>query len=327
MKSSVRLSSLLLASCVFTRVATAAPDAKGVEFFEKKIRPLLAEKCLECHSAEKGKVKGGLALDSREAMMSGGDSGPSVVAGDLEKSKLIEGVRWTNQDFQMPPKKKLGAQEIADLEAWVKMGAPDPREKSVAAGGKEKRVINIAEGRKFWSFRPISDPAVPKVKNAAWVKTPVDAFVLAKLDEAGLHPSPAADKRTLIRRATFDLTGLPPTPDEVETFVRDDSPDAFAKVVDRLLRSPAYGERWARHWLDVARYADSNGMDENVAYGHAWRYRDYVVNAFNSDKPFDRFVIEQLAGDLLPSSNDKERIENLTATGFLALGGKVIEEP
>jgi len=305
-----------------------APAQGGMEFFEKKIRPLLAERCYECHSTAKGKTKGGLSLDSREAVLQGGDSGPALVAGDVEKSKLIEGVRWKNQDFQMPPKKQLSARELADLEAWVKMGAPDPRAKAeAAAGAKSKRVIDIAEGRKFWSFQPLADPAVPKVRDEAWVKSPVDAFVLAKLEGAGLHPSARADKRTLIRRATFDLTGLPPTPDEVEAFVKDDSPDAFAKVVDRLLKSPAYGERWGRHWLDVARYADSNGMDENVAYGHSWRYRDYVVSAFNSDKPYDRFVIEQLAGDLLPAATDAEHVENLTATGFLALGAKVLAEP
>ena len=323
---SARFLSLLAAPLALTGTSVAAPDATGLDFFEKKIRPVLLANCLECHSAQKGKTKGGLDMDSRQAMLTGGDSGPSLVAGDAEKSKIIEGVRWTNQDFQMPPKKKLSAAEIADLEAWVAMGAPDPREPK-AVTGKGKHGIDIAEGRKFWSFRPISDPAVPKVKNAAWVKTPVDAFVLAKLDEAGFQPSPAADKRTLIRRATFDLIGLPPTPEEVDAFVSDDSPNAFEKVVERLLRSPAYGERWARHWLDVARYADSNGMDENVAYGHAWRYRDYVVNAFNNDKPFDRFAIEQLAGDLLPYATEHERIENLTATGFLALGAKVLAEP
>ncbi len=312
-----------------TPLRAATPDAKGLEFFERKIRPLLMERCYECHSTEKGKTKGGLSLDSREAVLRGGDSGPALVVGDVEKSKLVEGIRWKNQDFQMPPKKQLSAQEVADLEAWIKMGAPDPREKAavVSEGCKSKRVIDIAEGRKFWSFQALADPAVPKVRDEAWVKSPVDAFVLAKLEGAGLRPAAPADKRTLMRRATFDLTGLPPSPEEVDAFVKDESPDAFAKVVDRLLKSPAYGERWGRHWLDVARYADSNGMDENVGYGHSWRYRDYVVEAFNNDKPYDRFVIEQLAGDLLPAATESERIENLTATGFLALGAKVLAEP
>ncbi|HEY2573336.1 MAG TPA: PSD1 and planctomycete cytochrome C domain-containing protein [Verrucomicrobiaceae bacterium] len=306
----------------------AATDEKGVEFFEIRIRPLLVQRCYECHSTEKGKTKGGLSLDSREAVLQGGDSGPALVAGDPDKSKLVEGIRWKNQDFQMPPKKQLSDQEVEDFETWIRMGAPDPRAKvAVVAGTKSKRTIDIAEGRNFWSFRPIGDPAVPKVHAPSWVKTPVDAFVLAGLESAGLHPARPADKRTLIRRATFDLTGLPPTPEDVAAFVSDDTPDAFAKVIERLLKSPAYGERWGRHWLDVARYADSNGMDENVGYGHSWRYRDYVVQAFNKDKPFDRFLVEQLAGDLLPAGSEAERLENLTATGFLALGAKVLAEP
>ena len=319
---------LLLAGAAWAPVPAraASPSPEGTEFFEKKIRPVLVERCYECHSVERGKTKGGFALDSREGLMHGGESGAAVVPGDPEKSKIIEGIRWKNQDFQMPPKKALTPQQVADFEAWVKMGAPDPREKA-AAPVAAKRVIDISEGRKFWSFQPLSDPKVPKVRDAAWAKTPIDAFVLAKLESAGLPPAKPADRRTLIRRATFDLTGLPPTPEEVENFANDAKPDAFARVVGRLLASPAYGERWGRHWLDVARYADSNGMDENVTYGNAWRYRDYVVRAFNDDKPFDRFVVEQVAGDLLPAPSQPERVENLTATGFLSLGGKVLAEP
>jgi hypothetical protein len=320
----------------------AAPSGQQVEFFEKQIRPILAERCYECHSAGK-KQKGGLSLDTRDAVLKGGDTGPALVAGNPDKSLLIEAVRYTNHDLQMPPKKRLTESEVKALEDWVKMGAPDPRE--AAPVPKTGRVIVIAEGRKFWSFTPLARVAVPDVKcsvpsaqssvgksatdgktlsteNCALSTHPIDAFIRAKLAEKGLTHAPLADKRTLIRRATFDLIGLPPTPKEVDDFLADNSPDAFDKVIERLLASPQYGERWGRHWLDVARYADSNGMDENIAFGNAWRYRDYVVRAFNDDKPFDQFLTEQIAGDLLPHNEDA-----LAATGFLALGARVLAEP
>ena len=338
----------------------AAPTAQQVEFFEKQIRPILAERCYECHSAGK-KQKGGLSLDTRDAVLKGGDTGPALVAGNLDKSLLIEAVRYTNHDMQMPPKKRLSEGEVKALEEWVKMGAPDPRDAAPVA--RAGRVIDIVEGRKFWSFTPLARVAVPGEKAQAPTaeanpravqiavkatdqkksdtakpgevqsKTgdtkiapphinPIDAFIRAKLTEKGLTHAPLADKRTLIRRATFDLIGLPPTPQEVDAFLADKSPDAFDKVIERLLASPHYGERWGRHWLDVARYADSNGMDENIAFGNAWRYRDYVVRAFNEDKPFDQFLIEQVAGDLLPKDDNV-----LAATGFLALGARVLAEP
>jgi len=301
------------------------PTAAGLEFFEKRIRPVLVERCYECHSVSK-KTKGGLTLDTREATLRGGDSGAVIVPGDPEKSLLIEAVRYKNRDLQMPPKGALSAEQVRDLEAWVKMGAPDPRETlPVKVAGK--RVIDIEDGRKLWSFRPLSNPVLPVVKNSDWVQSPVDAFILTELEKAGLKPAPSADRRTLIRRVTFDLTGLPPTPEEVDAFVADETPAAFGRVIERLLASPQYGERWGRHWLDLARYADSNGLDENIAYGHAWRYRDYVVRAFNEDKPYDQFLIEQLAGDLLPAETEARRTENLTATGFLALGARVLAEP
>ena len=302
-------------------------DTSKAEFFEKKIRPLLVERCYECHSAESKKVKGGLRLDTRADLLKGGDTGPSLVPGDPDKSRIIVAVRYKNQDLQMPPKSPLKPEQVRDLEQWVKMGAPDPREK---AGAKVagKRVINLEEGRKFWAFQPVVDPPIPRVKNAKWIQSPLDNFILAKLEEKKLRPEPAADKRTLLRRASFDLTGLPPTPAELDAFLADKSPKAFASVVERLLSSPQYGERWGRHWLDVARYADSNGLDENVAFGNAWRYRDYVVNAFNHDKPYNQFVIEQLAGDLLPpAENVAVKHERLTALGFLCIGPKVLAEP
>jgi hypothetical protein len=297
-------------------VPTPTPTAEESEFFEKHVRPILVDRCYECHSTA-SKTKGGLALDSREAMLKGGDSGRVLEAGDPGKSRLIEAVRYGNRDFQMPPKKRLSDPEIKALETWIKMGAPDPRTETAVA--KPGTFIDVKEGRKFWSFTPLARVQPPKVQGT---ESPIDAFVQAKLREHHLPSAAPADKRTLLRRATYDLTGLPPTPQEMEVFLADDSPEAFERVIESLLASPQYGERWGRHWLDVVRYADSNGMDENVAFGHAWRYRDYVVRAFNQDKPFDTFLIEQIAGDLLPRSE-----ESIVATGFLALGARVLAEP
>lgn len=316
-----RLSCILAAlTASGTPLMAGASSEDGTAFFEKHVRPVLISRCYECHSTEK-KIKGGLALDTREATLKGGDSGPGIVAGDLEKSKVIEAVRYANHDLQMPPKGQLPPAEIKALEAWVKMGAPDPRTGNVAA--KPGKTIDINEGRKFWSFAPIARVEPPVVAQpSSPIRTPIDSFIQARLQSQGLTTSAPADKRTLLRRATFDLTGLPPTPEEVEAFLADTSPQAFDRVIERLLASPHYGERWGRHWLDVARYADSNGMDENIAFGNAWRYRDYVVQAFNDNKPFDQFLIEQIAGDLLPRSDAA-----MTATGFLSLGARVLAEP
>ncbi|MEW4530298.1 PSD1 and planctomycete cytochrome C domain-containing protein [Maioricimonas sp. JC845] len=307
-----------------TPVATAADEAAdpaAIEFFEKRVRPILVQQCYECHSTED--VNGGLLLDSRDGVRNGGDTGPVLIPGKPDESLLIEAVRYQNRDLQMPPQNRLSDEEIAALEKWVEMGAPDPREAVAGTAAPGPTGMSIEDGREFWSFRPVADPQVPDVSAKDWVRTPIDAFLLARLEEQGLEPAPPADKRTLIRRVTFDLTGLPPTPEEIQAFLADDSPEAFDKVVERLLQSPHYGVRWGRHWLDVARYADSNGLDENLAFGNAWRYRDYVVNAFNSDKPFDQFLMEQIAGDLLPDANRETKI----ATGFLVLGAKVLAEP
>ncbi|NQV28923.1 MAG: DUF1549 domain-containing protein [Rhodopirellula sp.] len=294
--------------------------AAGLEFFEKDVRPLLVKHCYECHA--KDDVDGGLNLDSQAGVLKGGDSGAVVVAGDPDKSLLIEAVRYQNRDLQMPPKGRLSEAEIAIFEKWVRLGVPDSRTE-IQEGSARPTGMTIEDGRNFWSFKPVADPAVPSVQNTDWVQTPIDAFVLAKLEDRNIQPASRADKRTLLRRVTFDLIGLPPTPEEVAAFLADESSDAFDKVVERLLESPQYGVRWGRHWLDVVRYADSNGLDENLAFGNAWRYRDYVVDAFNNDKPFDRFLIEQLAGDLVPGANR----ETQTATGFLVLGAKVLAEP
>ncbi len=299
-----------------SRSHAAELTAQQTQFFENKIRPILSQHCYKCHSLTSEKVKGGLLLDSREATLKGGDTGPAVMPGDLEKSLLIKAVRYDDADLQMPPKKQLTDEQIADLEQWVKMGAPDPREATVA----QKKWVDPS--KKHWAWQPLSKPAVPEVKNTTWGKTPVDDFIVAKLEEKNLTPNPIADKRTLIRRATFDLIGLPPTPEEVETFVRDESTDAFAKVVDRLLASPHYGERWGRHWLDVARYSDTKGMvkrnREDPHSPYAWTYRDYIIKSFNDDKPYNIFIIEQLAADKLPGT--KSNPTNLTALGFLTVG-------
>ncbi len=318
-----------LAFSLATGISQGAGEvsADQTAFFEKNIRPILINRCYECHSAEKGKAKGSLTLDSREAILKGGDSGPALIAGQPEKSLLIESVHYKNQDLQMPPKGALPSQEIKLLEDWIKMGAPDPRAVVASKMHGGPRTIDLAEGAKHWAFAPISRPKVPKQAEGG---NPIDAFITAKLAEKGLKLSPEADARTLIRRITFDLTGLPPTPVEVEGFVaeRNRNPEsALRNLIDRLLASHAYGEKWGRHWLDVARYSDSNGLDENIALGTAWRYRDYVVKAFNDDLPFDQFVIEQLAGDLMKSENVEIRQRRITATGFLNLGAKVLAEP
>jgi hypothetical protein len=297
------------------RTGERAPTAEQVRFFETSIRPLFAEHCLKCHGPTRQKA--GLRLDTAARILKGGLSGPAVAPGDPKKSLLIKAVSHGDIDLKMPPGGKLSDRQIADLTRWIQMGAPFSENAATTKG---------EEGRDRWAFRAPVEPAVPAVKNVAWPRSAVDRFVLARLEAKGIRPAPPADRRTLIRRATFDLIGLPPTPAEVEAFLDDGSADAFAKVVDRLLASQHYGERWGRHWLDVARYADSNGLDENVAFGNAWRYRDYVVAALNQDKPYDQFLLEQLAGDLLPDSETARRDQRLIATGFLALGPKVLAE-
>ena len=296
-------------------VVVANPTADQLRFFETNIRPVFIEHCQKCHGSTK--QWGGLRLDSREALLRGGDSGAAIVSGKPNESLLIRAVRHEDADLKMPKDGKLSERQIADLARWIEMGAPFPKS---AKADERTRDPN------HWTFQPPANPSVPHVKNSAWPQAEVDRFVLAKLEANGMSPSARADKRTLIRRVTFDLTGLPPTPDEVATFLADDRSDAFARLVDRLLESTAYGEKWGRHWLDVARYADSNGLDENIAHGNAWRYRDYVVAAFNRDKPFDRFVLEQLVGDLLPAADEAQRHEQLIATGFLGIGPKVLAE-
>jgi cytochrome c553 len=302
-------------------------EAAQLAFFEKNIRPVLASKCYKCHSAESEKVKGGLLLDTRDGIRQGGDSGHAVVPGNVKDSVLLKSLHWADKDLRMPPEKeggKLPDNVIADFERWIAMGAADPR--TGAAGTAAKKTIDWEQAKNFWSFVPPKAAPAPAVRDRAWPRTEVDRFILAAQEAKGLHPVGDAEKAVLARRAYFDLLGLPPSPGELEKFVQDASPDAFAKLVDRLLASPQFGERWGRHWLDVARYGESTGKERNFTYPTAWRYRDYVIDALNADKPYDVFVREQIAGDLLPARDEAQRREQLLATGFLALGPKSLQE-
>ncbi|MBK7877078.1 MAG: PSD1 domain-containing protein [Planctomycetes bacterium] len=299
------------------------PTAEEVAFFESKVRPVLASNCYECHSATASKLRAGLRVDGLEHLLAGGASGPAIVPGNADDSLMIQAVRRTSADLEMPPKTTLAEDAVKDLERWVAMGAPWPRAKEGAAAPKVARApLDVAKAREFWSFQPPKRATPPATKDATWAWTDADRFLLAAMEKAGVAPVADADDRTWLRRVTFDLTGLPPTPEELDHFDADRSPKRFEVAVDRLLASPAYGERWGRHWLDVARYAESSGKDSNVLYPQAWRYRDWVIAAFNADVPYDRFVTAQLAGDLLPAKDDDERAANLIATGYLALGAK-----
>ncbi len=282
------------------------------DHFEKKVRPLLVERCVKCHGPETSRSS--LRLDSYEGAIKGGKRGAALVPNAPAESLLLKVVRRQG-DLKMPPDGPLSTREISDLELWIKQGAVYPKSNKIVRGTAE-----------HWSFQPIKQHSVPKVKNSAWVRNPIDAFILSKLETAGIAPSKQADKRTLIRRVSFDLTGLPPTLSESALYLADDSANAYENMVNRYLASPAYGERWGRHWLDVARYADSNGLDENVAHGNAWRYRDYVVESFNKNVPYNQFISEQIAGDLLPYKSDSEKHAHLIATGYLTLGPKVLAE-
>ena len=322
----IRKAAFALAVLAGGAVNAAEPSAADIAFFEKRIRPVLVERCYECHSAET-KQKGGLVLDTKAGVLKGGDTGPALVAGEPAKSLLIKAVKWTDKDMQMPPKKQLGKEQIGDLEAWVKMGAPDPRDGAPPVA--KKRGMSVEEGRKFWSLIPPKNVPPPAVADRAWALDDIDRFVLAKLEEQRLAPAGEADAHSLVRRLHFDLIGLPPSPEEVAAFVGAagrDRQSAIESLVDHLLASPHFGERWGRHWLDAARYADSNGRDRNIVNHHAWRYRDYVIESFQGDKPYDQFIREQIAGDLLPASDSKQRDSQRIATGFLAMGAKAFEE-
>ncbi|HND56407.1 MAG TPA: DUF1549 domain-containing protein, partial [Pirellulaceae bacterium] len=303
----------------------------AIEFFEKEVRPLLVAKCSKCHGAEK--AESDFALTSRAAALRGGSRGAAVAPGDPDASLLIKAVRYSVEDLKMPPDGKLSSAEQDVLARWVTMNAPWPDDGPPTGASSGASPVSwtderIAELRsRHWSFRPVAATAPPRLaKFRSWPRSSTDQFLAARYETDSLTPAIDVDRRTLLRRATFDLTGLPPAPDEMREFIADESPDAFARVVDRMLASPRHGERFARRWLDVVRYADSSGKDENHACSNAFRYRDYVVRSLNADKPYDRFVVEQIAGDLLPASSDGERFEQLTATGFLQLGPKALAE-
>ncbi len=301
-------------------------NASAVEFFEKKVRPVLVSNCYTCHSANTNS-KGGLRVDDRDGLLQGGNSGPAVVPGNPEESLLLLAVRHDHGAPRMPPKKQLSAEQLADLTSWIENGAAWPEVTSAATISLGKSNAKYENLRKtHWAWQPLNPGPVPRVRDSSWPVDDIDRFILARLEQEGLRPVRDADKRTLIRRTTFDLTGLPPTPEAIEAFVADHSADALEHVVDQLLASPAYGERWGRHWLDVARYGESTGSSRNLPLPHAWRYRDYVIDAFNHDKPYDQFLREQIAGDLLPAASEQERTEHLIATGFLALGVKDVNQ-
>lgn len=306
-------------------LAAIAQNAEQIEYFEKNVRPVLVQSCQPCHNA---KVKSsGLDLSSAAGFVAGGAGGLLLDKEHPDASRLSKVIGYEDS-LKMPPMGKLKSEQLESLNNWVKMGAPWPGADQASA--VIKPVVKkefTAEQKAFWAFQPVRNPAPPAVKDNGWAKNPIDRFILAKLEERGIRPAPPADKSSLLRRATFDLTGLPPTPAELQSFLADQSPDAFAKVVDRLLASPRYGERWGRHWLDVARYADSTGNDEDHRYPYAWRYRDYVIDSFNSDLPYDQFVREQIAGDLLPAKTGETfNARGVVATGFLALGAKAIAQ-
>jgi Protein of unknown function (DUF1553)/Protein of unknown function (DUF1549)/Planctomycete cytochrome C len=301
----------------------AEPLTKAqLDFFEGKIRPIFANNCYKCHSPANGSPMSGLELDWKGGWEQGGNLyGPAIVPGDPEKSLLIQAVRYTDADLQMPPSGKLSTDQVNDLVSWIRMGAPDPRMTRPSGNAKYG-----GSGKNHWAFKPVSKPAPPAVKNESWARNEIDRFVLAKLEASGMTANEPADKRTLIRRAYYDLIGLPPTPQQVDAFIADNSPNAFEKVVDTLLASPRYGERWGRHWLDVARYSDTKGQfdrrrEESSYYPYAWTYRDYVIKAFNDDLPYDQFIREQLAADTLGNGQQaKKNPASLAAMGFLTLG-------
>ena len=320
-----------VSSAASAQVAHKSITPEQLEFFEKNIRPVLMEHCYECHSEEKGKNKGELTLDTRDGTRAGGDRGPAVVPGKPDESILINAIRQVGQ-LRMPPDSRGGPlpdEVVANFEKWVKDGASDPRDSSKivnAQPAKPEKVYDWNKEREYWAFQKPKAVAPPKVTDASWPKSDVDHFVLAKLEEKNLKPVHDADKRTLIRRVYYDIIGLPPTSEQVEAFVKDNSPQALEHIVDQLLASSGFGEQWGRYWLDLARYGESTGLDRNLNYPYAWRYRDYVIEAFNNDKPYNEFILEQLAGDQLPYKDQKDQDEKLTATGFLAIGPKGLNE-
>ncbi|GIW82489.1 MAG: hypothetical protein KatS3mg105_4296 [Gemmatales bacterium] len=299
---------------IFARAEEPKFSPEAIRFFEQEVKPILEKHCFRCHGGGK-RARGGLWLTSRAGILKGGDLGPSVSLTRPEDSLLLRAIHYRDDNLQMPPSGKLQAKQIETLTRWVKLGLP------WTPGDKPEVVVKEAfkiteEDRQWWSYQKVVRPPIPQVSNPAWSKNPIDAFILSRLEKEGLRPAPPADKVVLVRRAYYDLLGLPPTPEQVDAFVRDTSPDAYEKLIDRLLESPHYGEKWGRHWLDLVRYAETNGYERDSTKPFAWRYRDYVVRAFNEDKPYNRFLMEQLAGDELPDAS----VESFIATGYYRLG-------
>ncbi|MCP4859170.1 MAG: DUF1549 domain-containing protein [Fuerstiella sp.] len=319
-----------IALTLLVAVATCQADEltrEQVTFFETKIRPVLVDSCYECHSKKTGQNEGGLTLDTTVGLQQGGHSGPGVVPEKLDESRIWLAVTHSDPNSRMPPNARLPATVIADFKRWIEMRAPDPRDDGLPSVVKSS--IDIEKGRDFWSYQRPQKTPPPTVENEEWSRTAVDRFVRAKLNAEGMQPSLPAEPATLLRRLYFDLIGLPPKPDDVSRFQtawKRDAQGAVETEVDRLLDSRHFGERWGRHWLDVARYAESNGKQSNQSYPHAWKFRDYVIDSLNDDKPFNRFVQEQIAGDLLPARTNVARQEGIIATGFLALGPKDLRE-
>ncbi|QDU59375.1 Planctomycete cytochrome C [Planctomycetes bacterium Pan216] len=293
--------------------AASEPMANAMEFFETSVRPLLAKHCFECHSGQSKTLQASLRLDSRSGMLEGGDSGPSVVPGKPGESLLLDAIRW--ESWEMPPDGKLKPKEIAALTRWVEIGAPWPGEETPSRKATRKPAYDWQKAREHWAFKPVKRPVPPTVEDHSWCRNAIDAFVLARLEGATLTPSKEADRRTLLRRLSFDLLGIPPTPEEIERFLADNDPDAYERLIGRLLDSPRYGERWGRHWLDVARYSEGyGGFQDSQPLPNAWRYRDWVVRSLNRDLPYDAFLRQQVAGDLLDAA------EAFLGSGFFALG-------
>ena len=316
---------LLTGTALVSRGQLSAEEtatAAGVAFFEKNIRPLLVSRCYSCHSDQSNKSRGGLRLDSEKAILAGGTSGKVVVPGDVEASLLIKAIRYSDRKLKMPPGKPLPPKSVALLEQWVKLGVPIPMDRKSDPDLDDPS--DPIAGRQHWAFRPLSQAELPGIGNEDWPRSAIDHFVLARLEQKKLSPATDADRRTLARRVFIQLIGLPPTPKQMEALLRDSRPDAFERLVDQLLESPHFGERWGRHWLDLARYADSNGLDENFLFREAWRYRNRIIDSFNEDTPFDRFLREQIAGDLLPHDSIEQRDRQRISAGFLVVGPKVL---
>lgn len=324
----VRMLIVVLACLMASPVRSEQLTPEELRFFETKIRPVLIKECYGCHSNQAGNARGGLRLDTRELMAIGGSSGPAIVPGDLEESLLFNAI--IHEDFVMPPKRKLSDEVIVNFRKWIEMGAPDPRVQNLAETRSSISADDIEKAKQdFWAYRAPQRSRPPEVEDAEWVSTPVDQFVLAKLEQSELLPAGDAQAYKVLRRLCFDLLGLPPTPDQIDYFNRmwkKNPEEAVSTVVDRMLEKEQFGERWGRHWLDVARYGESTGREVNMTYPHAWRYRDYVIDSFNEDKPFNRFVQEQIAGDLLPADSDEDWTQSLVATSFLAIGPKNVNE-